>query len=286
MDYSQTTLNGARLQRLLVRNRLLAERSRESLRTYFGFVFRHDVPAHVGLVIECLQAVAEGQFDRLLIVEPPGHAKSTIVSLAFPTWYLGRHREQSLIGATTTGTLAELYADSVADLIEYDEDYAAVFPNTRPDKRRGWSREGLFVTRPRRPGQKDPSLVYAGAGGPIIGRRADGVILDDVVDQDVARSETRLKARVAWAQQTIRSRLKPSGWLVLAGTIWAEDDVIGWASTLGTFVTVKMVALSESRHVDAIVTVPDGIAWKPRGAVPYDGGRQDSSIRTNGKVTA
>lgn len=217
-------------------------------------------------MIECLEAVEAGVIDRLLIVVPPGHAKSTVTSLAFPTWYIGRHPSHTLSGATTTARLGEMFTDAIAELIERDDRYRAVFPKVRPDRKRGWSREGLFVTRPFEPGQKDASLAFVGAGGPMIGRRADGMLLDDTVDEPTARSATRLGARREWIQQTVRSRLKPGGWLVAVGTVWAEDDVIGMLTGLGTFVRVTMRAISDSSMVYATVEVPDGIDWKPRGA--------------------
>jgi len=249
-----------------LRHAIAAERAQGSLASFYRYAFRRPIAPHIGLVIECLEAVESGTINRLVIVEPPGHAKSTVVSLAFTTWYLGRHPSHTLIGATTTAKLGELFTDSIAEMIERDDRYRAVFPKVRPDKKRGWSQEGLFVTRPWEPGQKDASLAFVGAGGPMIGRRADGLLLDDAVDEPTARSSVRLAARREWVQQTVRSRLKPNGWLVCAGTIWAEDDVIGTLSAMGTFVRVTMKAIAESRMVYASVEVPDGVAWAPRGA--------------------
>lgn len=264
------TINGRTLEATLAADRLLSARASESFATFYRYVFRYDTPAHIRILIECLQALEDDHFDRLLVVEPPGHAKSTVVSLAFPAWYVGRHPDRSVIGATTTGTLAELYVDSIAELIENDDRYQATFPTVRPDKKRGWSKKGLFVQRPFRPGQKDASIALVGAGGPIIGRRADLMLLDDTVDEPVARSDVRMLARRQWAQQSVRSRLKPGGKIVVAGTVWAEDDVIGLMREFGTYVELRMHALSGSKKVFAEVHVPDGIAWRPRGGIEYD----------------
>jgi hypothetical protein len=43
------------------------------------------------MLLEALQAVAEGQIDRLAIFMPPGSAKSTYASILFPPWFLGYH---------------------------------------------------------------------------------------------------------------------------------------------------------------------------------------------------
>lgn len=233
-------------------------------------MWRYQTPPHIDLLIECVQAFEDGAFDRLMVIEPPGHAKSTVTTIAYPTWHIGRHRDHSIIGATTTGRLAEQFIDSIAEVIDTDSRYHAVFPNVRPDRHRGWSRDGLFVTRPYRPGQKDPSIAFVGAGGPIIGRRGDVMILDDAVDEPVARSELMLAKRVQWVKQSVRSRLKPNGKVLIAGTVWAEADVLGAMRELGTFVVVVMRALSDTKQVYAEVEVPDGVSWRPQGAVPYD----------------
>lgn len=258
---------------LLASDKLLAIRARESLYDFWRHVFRYDTPPHIHLMLEALTALEARKFSRLMFVVPPGHGKSICVSLAFPAWYIGRHPEHSIIGATTTGRLAEMYSDSVAELIESDDRYQGAFPTVRPDRRRGWSREGLFVTRKRRPGDKDATLALVGAGGPIIGRRADLMVIDDAVDEPTARSDMRLAARVEWVKRSVRSRLKPNGLILLAGTVWAESDVIGSMSELGTFVKITMRALSDSKQVHADVEIPDEIDWRPRGAVAVEGDR-------------
>lgn len=266
-------------------HRLLAARSRERFATFYRYVWRYDTPPHIALTIECLQALEDDAFDRLLVIEPPGHAKSTAVTIAFPSWHLGRHPDHQIIGASTTGQIADMFQDSIAEVLEVDERYKAVFPAVRPDKRRGWSTKGgLYVTRPYRPGQKDPSLFFTGAGGPMISRRGDLMLIDDPVDQDVARSDVKLPARVEWVRQTVRSRLKPGGKLIVVGTVWAEADVLGTLAELGTFVVLKMRALSDTKQVYAEVEIPDGVAWRPRGAVPFDPNEQRRTMLEPGRM--
>lgn len=263
-------INGARLIRLARDELALRSSSRDSFRDFYRYVFRYETPPHIDLLIEALQAFEDGLFHRLIVVEPPGHAKSTVTTLAYPSWHIGRHRDHSIIGATTTGRLAEQFIDSIAEVIDSDSRYQSIFPSVKPDRRRGWSRDGLYVTRPYRPGQKDPSIAFVGAGGPIIGRRGDLMIIDDAVDEPVARSDLMLGKRVEWVKRSVRSRVKPGGKILVAGTVWAESDVIGALRELGTFVVIVMRALSDSKQVYAEVEVPDSIAWRPRGGVLYD----------------
>ncbi len=239
--------------------------ARANLDDYARHVFEVEPAAHHRLVIDALQGVYDGEIKRLVIIAPPGHAKSTYTSIIFPSWYLGHRPTESLIGISTTDPLAKLYGDAIATVFEQNPEFRAVFPDVSPDYKAGWSNDGRFLkgSRPRLAMAKDPQLVFVGAGGGIIGRRANGIIVDDPVDEATARSETLLEARKLWIQRSVRSRLKPKGWRIFVGTLWAEGDVVDTAMQSGTFVVIHMAAESTSTIVEADVTIPNGVRWRP-----------------------
>jgi hypothetical protein len=75
------------------------------------------VPArHHVFVNEKLEAVERGEITRLMLFEPPGHAKSTYASHLFPGWYLGRNPERSVIAASHTAQLATRFRRKVRNL--------------------------------------------------------------------------------------------------------------------------------------------------------------------------
>lgn len=85
---------------------LIAERCRRSLYQFIIHAWNEIVPEkyinnwHVGAIADHLQAVTEGTINRLLINIPPGHAKSSIVSVLWPAWqWIDRPGTQSLFGA-------------------------------------------------------------------------------------------------------------------------------------------------------------------------------------------
>lgn len=239
-----------------------------SLTDYSKYVFGLRPDAHHALWIDCLEAVANGEIPKLLFIAPPGHAKSTYTSIVFPSWYLGRFYNDTLISVTTTDGLGRLYGDTVRNVIEEGGAWRDVFPSVEPWYRRGWSQDGFFVKGPtkRRREQKDASMVYIGAGGAVIGRRAEGVIIDDAVDEATARSDVLLAARKMWINRSVFSRLQGAkkGWRVIAGTLWTEDDVVDSAMRSGEYVTVHMQARSPGSLVVADLWVPNGVAWRPR----------------------
>src|SRR5215469_16572041 len=86
--YSRTTLNAAALWK-----------AKSDLGTY-GIVAHNLSPAdHHNVWIDAITRLVAGKAARrrLLVIAPPGHAKSTWVSLIFPAWHLGRHPDQTIL---------------------------------------------------------------------------------------------------------------------------------------------------------------------------------------------
>jgi hypothetical protein len=248
-----------------LRRALAIKRARRSLPDFERLALGLEPAPHHLIWLNALEAVAAGEIKKLLFIAPPGHGKSSIVSMVWPAWYIATHPNASIIGVTTTDRLGQLYGDAVRTVIADAPGFRSVFPEVLPDRERGWSTERFFVKGPiPRPfGQKDASLVYTGAGGSVIGRRADGVIVDDPIDEEVARSETQLEARKTWIQRTLLSRLKPGGWIVIAGTLWTEGDVVDSSMRTGEFVVIHMQAKSDTPNVVANVWIPNSCAWRP-----------------------
>ena len=64
---------------------------------------------HHAILIDALEAVERGDIRRLMVVMPPGSAKSTYSSVEFPPWFLGRNPTANVIGASNTADLAERF---------------------------------------------------------------------------------------------------------------------------------------------------------------------------------
>jgi predicted phage terminase large subunit-like protein len=71
--------------------------------------------------------------------------------------------------------------------------------------------------------------MAVGAGGPITGRGADLLVIDDPIKgPEDARSATGRRLQQEWFSQVARTRLMPGGKIVLVQTRWHEDDLAGW----------------------------------------------------------
>ncbi len=172
--------------------------------------------AHHRLLIDELEQVASGKSDRLMLLLPPGSAKSTYASLLFPAWWFVKHPTSSIIAASHTATLAQHFGRGVRTLIS---EHGARLGYGVVDANRAAHR---FATT--RGGQ----YLAAGARQTVTGRRADLLLIDDPVrsqaDADNAMARERLWD---WYRSDLVTRLRPGGRIVLVMTRWHPDDLGG-----------------------------------------------------------
>ena len=72
---------------------------------------------HHLLLLNRLEAIERGDIERLIVLMPPGSAKSTYVSTLFPPWYLARHPDHAIVAASHTAELAERFGRRVRNII-------------------------------------------------------------------------------------------------------------------------------------------------------------------------
>jgi hypothetical protein len=67
----------------------------------------------------------------------------------------------------------------------------------------------------RESSEKDPNIEAVGIGGQIYGKRADMIIVDDAV---TLKNANEFEKQIRWLTQDVRSRLNPTGKLIIIGT--------------------------------------------------------------------
>lgn len=171
---------------------------------------------HHRLLLAELADLAEGRHDRLMVLMPPGSAKSTYCSVVLPPWWLLRHPGHSIIAACHTEALAHHFGRRTrAVLTEHAGAHGLRL--ARDDRAAGrWRTED------------GGEYFAAGVRGPIIGRRADLILIDDPVKSHAEADSPPLRdALWSWFQSDLVTRLKPGGRIVLVMTRWHEDDLAG-----------------------------------------------------------
>lgn len=176
--------------------------ARDDLGGYANLVLGFKPARHHKLLIQALEEVADGLWDLLLVMMPPGSAKSSYGSVAFPAWYLGRHPNRCVIAASHTQELAERFGKRVRNIVGGRE-HALVFPEV------GLSADSTAAGRWDT--NKGGEYFAAGVGGSVTGRRADLAIIDDPVkSREDADSQTIRDKQWAWWRDDMSTRLKPN----------------------------------------------------------------------------
>ena len=180
---------------------------------------RFELAAHHRLIVDRLEAVERGDIRRLMIFLPPRHGKSLIGSQIFPAWYLGRHPDRQVISATYGQELSDDFGRRVRNMVS-DSLHRAIFPEFRL---------AADATSIHRFGTTAGGSYYAvGRGGPITGRGADLLLIDDPLkDAYEARSDLTRQGLHEWYSSVAYTRLQPGAAIVMISTRWHEDDLAG-----------------------------------------------------------
>jgi predicted phage terminase large subunit-like protein len=171
---------------------------------------------HHELLIARLQAVANGDCDRLIVQMPPGAAKSTYGSVLFPAYFFGRQQGRQIIATAHTASLAMHFGRQVRQVLV---EHAGWLGAEIAKESRGAGRFSLA---------DGGEYFAAGVRGPITGRRADLILIDDPIKSWAdAESQVARDALYDWYRAELTARLKPGGRIVLMMTRWHEDDLAG-----------------------------------------------------------
>jgi predicted phage terminase large subunit-like protein len=206
--------------------------------------------AHHALLLDELARVADGSTDRLMVLMPPGSAKSTYASILFPAWWFVRHPGSSVIAASHTADLAEHFGRQVRALVvEHGPRLGyALTADNRAAARWQISRRGQYYA--------------TGVRGPITGRRADLAIIDDPVRSQADADNKALRDSTwTWFRSDLTTRLKPRGRVIVIMTRWHVDDLCGRLLALqpDEWRTLRLPALAEAN--DPLGRAPGEALW-------------------------
>lgn len=171
------------------------------------------------------QDVVDKKSPRLMLFMPPRHGKSTLASVSFPAWHLGRNPDHEFISCSYSGSLAMGFSRKVRNLLR-EPSYKSAF-KTRLDPE-SQSAEAWLTTG-------GGGFVAAGVGGGITGKGAHILVIDDPVkNREDAESQNNREANWDWYTSTAYTRLAPGGGVLVILTRWHDDDLAGRLLRMGT----------------------------------------------------
>ncbi len=212
----------------------MCEFSAEGFKRFFDEFSGHILPSHAEDWI--------GQFvsyRNLMLNVPPGHAKTTVFSVWLPIWLLARDRDEQILLISMTWPFARDNAAEIAYNLEFNDHLVEVFgrfaPNNLAEKLPWRPSQGQLLVsgRSRVATSGQMSIESRGRGQQILGKRATVVVVDDMTDAEVARSEAEREKEAYWLRTKVFTRIMPleedsaSGRAVIVGQRVHYNDIYG-----------------------------------------------------------
>jgi hypothetical protein len=162
--------------------------------------------------------VVRGEIDRLLLLCPPQHGKSEIISRRLPAYILGLNPAEDIISASATSDLAEGFGRDVRNCISSQE-YQNVFPETQLAE--DSQAKGKWNTR------QGGGYYAVGVGGQLFGRGGMAIVDDPFGSWADAQSELQREKVWDWYQGTLYNRIRPGKPIIVIQHRMHEDDLAG-----------------------------------------------------------
>jgi predicted phage terminase large subunit-like protein len=175
---------------------------------------------HHRVMLEAAQRTIETPNGRLMVIAPPGSAKSTYMAVVAPTWVMGKWPGSRLI-VTTYGTRLARKQSRRALQITRSADFSSLWPERPLIRHDVGAAEEWMLTN-------GSELMAAGILAGITGNRANGIICDDLIAgrEEAESPVVREKVMEAY-RDDLESRMLPGGWIILINTRWHQDDPSG-----------------------------------------------------------
>ena len=211
---------------------------------YKGF----EAAPHHRLICEEIDRFLVSDDEVLLLFAPPGSAKSTWLSILFPSYYLARFPANSILAATHSVEFAQRWGRRMRNDIVLDSNVLGIELAADSQASDRWA-------------LKTGGEYYGvGAGVGISGFRADLGLGDDFFgNREDAYSETVRRKRWDWYVDDFSARLKPGAKRILMNTRWHEEDVAGRVVEQIKTAVVKGRIIS----IPAIAEADDVLGRKP-----------------------
>lgn len=155
--------------------------------------------------------------SRTALIVPFQHGKSVLGSQYFPAWVLLRWPETRIALGSYEESFASTFGAKVRDIIIKFGGASGVHLRDDTNAKGEWVIDGY-----------GGGMVCKGRGGALTGRPADLLILDDLIkNSEEAQSNTILDGIWDWYCTVAYSRLGPKAPIVVVGTRWCKNDLLG-----------------------------------------------------------
>jgi len=210
----------------------------------------HDVFCHI------LQKVSENPQiapNGVLNLLPRLHLKSTLGSINYSIWLLGKNPNLRITILSATLDLPMKFLRSIQQHILYNKKLHYVFPKLKPAMAKGnknhlnWNQYEITVAR-NKYSLKEPSVMIGSTEQSMTGVHTDYMIFDDVVTDKNADSPEKMKKIFQW-EQDIQNTDDFDSVYIYHGTRYQDGDLYGDLIDLRNIPTLRRKAIEDGEYI-------------------------------------
>jgi len=154
--------------------------------------------------------------DRHLQLSPRDHGKTTVFCHALPVWAICNIQNVRVLMVSKTSGQANKLLGTIRTELKHNEliihDYGELITN-KGDGGAIWCKRNSAGRK-----LKDPTVEAVGALGAITGGHFDIIIIDDMLDDENTKTESRMETMNNWFYGTIGQLVEPTTQMFVIGT--------------------------------------------------------------------
>ncbi|MGI4776082.1 MAG: phage terminase large subunit [Janthinobacterium lividum] len=197
---------------------------------------------HIELISDYLNAVQNGEINRLIINIPPRSLKSLCISVAWPAWLLGYDPTKRIMAASYSQILSTKHSLDCRFVINSDW-YGKIFPDTVLSKKQ--NQKSKFLTT------LNGFRFATSVGGSATGEGGDYLIIDDPHNPAQVNSPKLRNKVIDWFEQTFLTRLndkKKGAVIIVMQRLHSEDLTAHLLKNSSGWEHLKIPNQSNSSH--------------------------------------
>ena len=171
-----------------------------------------------------------------LLLAPRGFGKSSLATVCFALWLMLQDRNIRILIVSSTATKAESFVREIKTHLQGNAVLHALFGNLVDDS--CWRQTEISVQGRVRP-SKEATLTARGWSGAVVGLHVDVHLIDDLVNEDNARTKGQRDKLKDWVYMSLDPTLEPHGCRLITGTRYHPTTFIIIASLCPTPVLLR-----------------------------------------------
>ena len=167
--------------------------------------------------------ILQSETKRKLVCLPRGTFKSSLCCVTYPIWLLLNNPNLRILIDSELYTNSKNFLREIKAHLE-GERLTHIYGAFKTDS--NWNENEITINQRSIP-RKEASITAAGIGTEKTGQHYDIIICDDLNGPQNSNTQEG-RQRVVDHYKYLQAILEPTGTMVVVGTRYADDDIIGW----------------------------------------------------------